>query len=115
MKKIIGWFFVFGGVAIILYSIFLAYNVFMAKTAVPPIFAVSLKEGELAPKTAPKDLTPEAIQEQMGTMLFEQIQQFLPADFLPKLFNLFAFSMFTGILIWAGGQISNVGIKLLKG
>jgi hypothetical protein len=38
----------------------------------------------------------------------------MPSDFMPLLFNLIAWSIFAGILIFSGAQIAGLGIKLLK-
>jgi len=47
-------------------------------------------------------------------MLGEQLKGLLPTDMLPKISNLAIWSILAWILIFGGGQISSLGIKLLK-
>ena len=48
----------------------------------------------------------------------EQLKEMIPISDLfndfPKFFNLISWSIFIGILIFAGGKISSLGIKLVK-
>ena len=106
--KIIGWFLLFVGIAIIFYSLFTSYQIFTTKTPAPEIFKVTEKE-TISQKGKVQDL-----EAQMEKMLEEQLKGMIPTDSLPKLLNLLSWSIFAGILIFGGAQISNLGIKLIK-
>lgn len=109
LTKIFGWFLLLAGVIIIFWSLYSSYNIFTAKAAAPEIFKVAEKEAALPQQGRVQDL-----QAQIEKMIGEQLKGMLPADLLPKLFNLIAWSIFAGILIFAGAQIASLGIKLIK-
>jgi hypothetical protein len=106
--KIIGWLVFLAGLIIIIWGLYSSFNIFTAKTAAPEIFALEEKE-EVSPKAGILD-----IQAQMEEMIGEQFKEMLPTDFIPKLLNLIAWSIFAGILIFGGAQIAGLGIKLIK-
>lgn len=109
-EKIIAWILLFLGLAIILYTLYFSFNIFTIKATPPEIFKVAQKQEPL-PK---KEVKPLDIEAQMEKIIEEQLKGMLPAEFLPKLLNLISWSIFAGILIFAGGQISTLGIKLIK-
>jgi hypothetical protein len=112
--KIFGWILLISGLLIIFYSLFISYNIFTGKSLAPAVFKVEEKEETVLPqKERVQDprfqlegLLEEKLQEQLGAIM--------PADYLPKLLNLISWSIFAGILIFGGSQISSLGIKLLK-
>ncbi len=107
IKKILGLVLLFVGLAIIFYSLYSSYNIFTAKTEAPEIFMVEEKEEVKVTGTGD-------IQAQIQRMIGEQLKGMLPAGSIPRLLNLIAWSIFAGILIFGGAQISNLGIKLIK-
>ncbi len=113
--KILGFALLLAGVVIIGWTLYSSYNVFTGKTAMPEIF--NFPETIQTP-TAKEKVTGtmelEDVQGQVGQMIGEQLKGFLPVDTLPKILNLFSWSMLAGILIFGGSQISSLGIKLLK-
>jgi len=108
-QKIIGWLLLLTGLIIIFYSIFASYNIFTGKALEPTVFKTPEKEAVLPQKG--KVQTQEA---QMQEMLGGQLKEMLPVDFIPKLLNLLAWAIMAGIMIFAGTQISILGIKLIK-
>lgn len=113
--RIIGWFLFSIGLILIFWSLYSSYNIFTGRSLAPEVFEIKNKETEnqvsLKGKT-PTSLT--EIQKEMEKMINEQIKEIIPLDFLPKILNLIVWTIFAGILIFAGGQISNLGIKLIK-
>lgn len=107
IKKILGLLLLFIGLAIIFYGLYTSYNIFTAKSQPPEIFTIEEKD-----KIAPAGT--QGFQDQMEKMLEEQLKGLLPTDSIPKTLNLVAWSIFAGILIFAGGQISSLGIKLIR-
>jgi len=112
--KIFGWILLIAGVLMIVWTLFSSYNIFTGKAVIPEIFQLAAKESQ-APATQGKIPTsPADIQEEMGKMIGEQLQGFLPTDTLPKLLNLTVWSILAFILIFGGTQLSGLGIKLLR-
>ena len=99
MRKILGMILLFGGLAIIFYSLYSSYSIFNAKKEASVIF------------NTPKQ--PD-IQDQLQKALGEQLKGILPADSIPQLLNLISWSILASILTFGGAQISGLGIKLLK-
>jgi hypothetical protein len=109
LEKIFGWLLLITGILIIIWGILNSYNIFTAKQEPPPVFKMSEKEATLPQKGKTQDL-----QAQMEKMIGEQLKGILPLETLPKLLNLISWSIFMGILFFAGGQVAGIGIKLLK-
>lgn len=109
LKKILGFLLLFLGIAIIFWSLYSSYNIFMAKKPPPEVFKVEEKMTQKTPaKTGNFD-----IQAQMEKIFSEKIKGLLPIEFLNKILNLIAWSIFVGILIFGGGQIATLGIRLI--
>lgn len=116
MKKIIGWVFIFVGVLIIMGGVWESYQIFSAQKLAPEIF--KFQEKKISPvliepkKTIEKP--EEKISREVRETIQEQLEKMLPSDFVVKLLNLISWSIFATFLIYAGGKISELGIKLLK-
>ena len=109
LQKFVSWILLFAGVIIIFWTLYSSYNIFTTQAAAPEIFKIEKKETALPQKGTTQDL-----QAQMEKMVGEQLKGMLPTDFLPQLLNLISWSIFAGISIFAGSQISSLGIKLIK-
>ena len=112
-KKIIGWVLVAVGLVIVFSTLYYTYNIFTGETEPIKIFKtpeseVSLEEQKGTPTT------PEEMQKAMEQMVAKQISNMIPAEFLSKLLNIIAFSIFAGILILGGGKVASIGISMLK-
>ena len=108
MKKIVGWVLLILGVLMIVWGIWSSYEIFTAQKPPYEIFkAQEAQEVSLEQeKGGPEEQMQQIIKEQLGVML--------PSDFLPQFFNLITWSIFVGILVFAAGKISILGINLLK-
>jgi len=109
INSIIGWLVFFIGLMIILYSLYSSFNIFTAKAPVPEFFEIAKKEAPLSQKEGTQDT-----QAQMQQMIGEQLKEFIPIELIPKMLNLGVWTIFAGLLIFGGAQISNLGIKLIK-
>jgi hypothetical protein len=113
--KIFGWLLLVSGLLIIAWTLYSSYQIFTGKTTAPQIFKIQAKEVK-PPFAKNKTPTTQAeIQEETKKMIGEQLQEMIPIDAVPKLLNLISWSILAGILIFGGGQIAGLGIKLLKG
>jgi len=124
-RKIIGWLLLLVGLIIIFYSLFTSYNIFTGKSLGPTVFKMPEKETVLPQKGKDQALegqgeesklssSPFAAAREMEEMIGEQLKGMLPLDFIPKLLNLLSWSIMAGIMIFAGTQISSLGIRLIK-
>jgi hypothetical protein len=111
-KKVIGWITFFTGILIILFALYRSYGIFTGKSPLPEIFKVQ-KEEIVSPKKK-TSTTLEEMQQQIGQILAEQLREIFPKESITKILNLISWSILAGILIFGGGQISSLGIKLLK-
>ena len=112
IKKIIGWLTFFVGLSIIFFSLYSSFNIFTGKEEPPEVF----KPKEKLPVSSEVKMptTPTEIQKQIQMMIFRQLEEMLPTNVIPTMLNLFIWSMLAGTLIFGGGQIANLGIKLIK-
>lgn len=112
--KISGWVLLALGLLIIGWTLYSSYGIFTGKAEMPKLFKITGQEAQ-APAVQGKLPTTQAeLQEEMGKMMGEQLKLMLPLDVIPKMLNLFAWSMLAGILILGGAQIGGLGIKLIK-
>lgn len=110
-QTILGYFLLIFGLAIIIFGLYHSLQIFTAKTVVPEIFKVQTVD-IAQPKSA--NPTSGMFGIDVEKILGGEIQRVLPADYVPRLLNLFSWSIFSGILFFGGGQIAGLGIKLLK-
>lgn len=110
VTNILGFCLLFLGVIIIFCTVYATYNIFNAKSEVPEIFSLPQTKPSLSQEIS----GPQDIQGQMQEVFKKQIEGILPADFISKLLNLIAWSIFATILIFAGTQLANIGVKLIE-
>ena len=137
-NKIIGYLLLTVGLVVIFWSIYASYNIFTAKKEAPKIFsynsegvidldskdenventgAINIDKSKLTDPNYLKSLEAEQ-KAQAESMIKDQIsgqlKEIIPEEFILKLLNLSSWSLFVFILIFAGGKISGLGIKLMK-
>jgi len=103
VKKPLGLALLILGLAVIFYSLYSSFNIFTAKTAPPAIFTL---EDEVSPSQT------GGIGTELQEMISQQLKDILPSESISGLLNLIAWSIFASMLIFAGGQIAGLGIKL---
>lgn len=116
INKIIGWIFIFLGIVIILYTVFSSFNIFTGNKEAPEIFSISLEQ---ISKRHEKDIDlnqdiEKQAENQAKEIIKEQLSEMIPSGSFSKTFNLISWSIFSGILIFAGSKISEIGVKLVK-
>jgi hypothetical protein len=104
--KILGFLLLAAGIIIIGWTLLDSYNIFTGKAEAPAVF-------KMTAETVKTPATDE-IQKQLESLISQQLKGMLPANSIPQLFNLIVWSVLAGILIFGGGQIANLGIKLIK-
>lgn len=111
-QKFIAWALLLGGLCLISWTLYSSFNIFTAKALAPQIFKIEKEDGLIIEEKIPT--TPVDFQKEMEKIIGEQIKEIIPIKTLTSFFNLIAWSIFAGILIFAGSQISGLGIKLMK-
>lgn len=111
LNKIIGYVLLVAGLFLIIFSVYQSYNIYTGKSAAPLVFQVpSAQELSLG---ASQNIA-QQIQNQIDQTVQKQINQILPAAAITKILNLAVWSFLAFILIFAGGTISGIGVKLIK-
>ncbi|MBU4298466.1 hypothetical protein KJ636_00250 [Patescibacteria group bacterium] len=110
-QNLVGWALLFVGIGIIFWGLYSSYNIFNNKSQAPEIFKIEEKKA-VSQKKAPG--LEAQVEEKMKELLGEQLKAMLPANSVPKLFNLLSWSVFAGLLIFGGTQLAGIGIKLLR-
>jgi len=138
LNKIVGYVLLVLGLVIIFWGMYSSYQIFTAKREAPKVFSYTSEgvvnlskedieavsdEGIIIDKSRLSDPNylksleiqqkgqlEDAIKDQMGN----QIKEIIPEEFVLKLLNLSSWSLFIFILVFAGGKISGLGIKLIK-
>ncbi len=111
--KIFGWVLLLVGGATIIWTLYFSYGILTGKTAAPELFA--MPEVVTTQTTNAKGLTGiQDVQGQIEQMVSLQLKGLLPANAIPLLLNLTAWSILAFVLIFGGSQIATLGIKLLK-
>ncbi|PIW92788.1 MAG: hypothetical protein COX88_00970 [Candidatus Nealsonbacteria bacterium CG_4_10_14_0_2_um_filter_35_20] len=119
-NKIFAWIILVAGLGIICWAILSSYNFFTAKEPFPQIFEIEeekeispgSKEGISIPSTQ-KELQQQA-QEQVQEQFMGEFKKMLPKNTIPGLLNMTCWLAFASFLVFAGAQISGLGIRLLK-
>lgn len=111
LLKVFGWLLLLAGVAAIIYCLYSSYYIFSAKRLAPEIFKIGQEAS--VPEEAVGSLE-EQMQEALGGMLQEQLGKMLPVDSISKLLNLISWSIFAGILTFAGSKLAGLGIGLIR-
>ncbi|NOQ67870.1 hypothetical protein GQ568_00325 [Patescibacteria group bacterium] len=137
-NKIVGYLLLAVGLVIIFWSTYASYNIFTAKKEAPKVFsynsegvidldskdenvenvgAINIDKSKLTDPNYLKSL--EAGQKVQAESMIKdhisgQLKEIIPDEFILKLLNLSSWSLFVFILIFAGGKISGLGIKLMK-
>jgi len=75
----------------------------------PEFFKVSEKDASSSGSQA------QGLQAQMEETIKEQVNDILPVGSVFKLLNLIAWSILAMILMFGGGQVAGIGIKLISG
>jgi len=115
--KSVGWVLLILGLIIILTTLYQSYNIFTGRAKIPKIFIQKTEISQLEENQETNSDSNINIDEMAKQIVQEQLKQILPSfpnEAIIQLLNLFCWSIFSGIAIFAGTQISGLGIKLIK-
>lgn len=121
LQKIIGWGLVGIGVVLIFWIIIISYSIFIGSKDAPRIFKIeSQSQIEQCPQISQTNQNQQiqAMQDEVKKMvegqLKDQIKNFFPPEFIAKIFNLVAWSIFAWLMFLAGSRIAGIGMKLMR-
>lgn len=106
IRKTFGLILLLLGIVVIIYTLYSSFTIFTAKAAPPEIFKIEAQTSS--------QQGAQGLEAQFQEMIDEQLKGLIPVDSITTLLNLITWSIFAGILIFGGGQISGLGIKLIK-
>jgi len=111
IKKIIGYFLLFVGLALLCWTLVKSYNIFSGKIPPPSVF--SLKT-EVKKETAGsiKNLTLQ-VQDQVEQMVLRYFNQVLPGEAIEKMLNLSAWTMLAFVFIAGASVLCNISIRII--
>jgi hypothetical protein len=122
LSRLSAWFIVIFGLAVIGWAVFSSYGFFTGQKDFPEIFkssAVQTGQTQAVQKTeAPAVIKDQAaaqaaVQEQMLQAFSGKLSELFPADSVLKVSNMAAWIAFATFLVFAGGQIAGIGVKIL--
>ncbi|MDO8486190.1 MAG: hypothetical protein Q7S77_00625 [Candidatus Staskawiczbacteria bacterium] len=111
VNKIIGYALLVAGLLLIVFTLYQSYNIFTGNSTAPLVFSTKVSESSLKTGNAGNL---QDLQKQLNDEISKQITQMIPIDSIPKILNLLSWSILAGILIFGGGQIAGLGIKMIK-
>lgn len=104
LNKIIGYILLLAGLLLIVAPLYQTYTIFTGKATPPKIFKTQVI-GTKNQANNPLNL------EQQVQVAFEKI---LPIDLINNTLNLICWMILLFIVIFGGGQLANLGIRLVK-
>ena len=110
IQKIFGILLVVAGLTILGFSLFQSWQLFTGEATAPALF--SSNEQTIQEVISQEQADP--LQQQLDSILDEQLGKLLPADSIPQMLDLIAWSIFASLLFFGGAQVSSIGVKLLK-
>jgi|WetSurMetagenome_2_1015567.scaffolds.fasta_scaffold209303_1 hypothetical protein len=108
VRQFLAWVLIIIGLGIVFWDISSSYYYFTAQEKFPPVFAET--------KSANSDTSSAGgtIQEQIGSVVKEQIKQLIPENSITQLLNITSWIIFASFLLWAGGKLIGIGNEFLK-
>ena len=106
-ERALGFLLLLVGLSVIGYTLFISFQMFSNKVMPPQLFSEEQASAPL--KAGANDL-----QGQIEGAIGDQLKAFIPSSAIPRILNLLAWSILASLLMFGGGQVAGLGIKLLK-
>ena len=111
VNKIIGFSLLVAGLLLIFFTLWQSYGIFTGSLSAPLMFTV---QDSALPSNTGNVGSLQDLQKQLNDEISKQIAQMIPVDSIPKILNLLSWSILAGILIFGGGQIAGLGVKMIR-
>ena len=108
VKQFLAWALIIIGLGIVFWDIYSSYYFFTGQKEFPAVFVQSTALKTDNPTTG------ATIQEQVGNVVKEQMQQLIPENTVTQLLNISSWIIFASFLLWAGGKLIGIGSDFLK-
>ena len=110
LNKILGYLLLICGLILIVFTLYQSYNIFTGKSLAPSVFKIQMAKKLQANSNLNLQ---QQIEQQINEAVSQQIAGMLPIGEVNKLLDLISWSILAGILIFGGGQIASLGIRLI--
>ena len=111
VNKIIGYALLVAGLLLIVFTLYRSYGIFTGSLSAPLMFSVQ----DYTPSSNTGNVgSLQDLQKQLNSEISKQVTQMIPVDSIPKILNLLSWSILAGILIFGGGQIAGLGVKMIR-
>ena len=107
LKQFLAWLLIVIGLGIVFWDISSSYYYFTAQEKFPQVFV----DNKTVETSTPAGTT---IQDQVGSVIKDQIKQLVPEDTVTQLLNICSWIIFASFMLWAGGKIIGIGNDFLK-
>lgn len=107
IKTLLGWLLIFSGILLVFWSVQETYNNFTGKSEFPEVFQSEVIEEV-------KETAGNSVEDQMGSIIREQIQNMIPQDTTTKMLNMVAWIMLATFFVFSGSKIVGMGASLLR-
>lgn len=112
-NKIIGYILLFVGILLIILTLYQSYNIFTGISQPPLLFKIEESAPVVKSQSGNGGILQE-LQEQIKGGVAKQVEQIIPIEAVSKVLNLFIWSTFAWLLVFAGAQVAGIGIKLVR-
>lgn len=112
-NKIIGYVLLAAGILLIILTLYHSYNIFTGISQPPLLFKIEEPVSAVKSQLESGGISQE-LQEQIKGGVVKQVGQIIPIEAISKALNLFIWSTFAWLLVFAGAQVAGIGIKMVK-
>lgn len=109
VRQFLAWILIVIGLFIVFWDISTSYYYFSAQQEFPKVFINTQVD-----VTGSSASTGNAIQDQIGSIMRDQISQMIPENTVTQLLNMTAWITFASFMLWAGGKLVGMGSDFLK-
>ena len=110
--SVIGYLLLTLGLLLIIFSLWQSYGIFTGQQQAPEVF--KLPPASQSPSSNTSSPSAQDFQQQINAQISQQFTQLLPVRTVTQMFNMFIWLLLATLLIFGGGQMAGLGIKLLK-
>lgn len=108
VRQLLAWILIVIGLFIFFWDIATSYYYFSAQKEFPKVF-LNAQTTEINNVSSGN-----AIQDQIGNIVKDQIKQMIPENTVTQLLNISSWIMFASFMLWAGGKLVGMGSDFLK-
>jgi hypothetical protein len=108
VRQFLAWILIIIGLFIVFWDIASSYYYFSAQKEFPKVFV------DTQISTTNSVSTGTGIQDQIGSIVKDQIKQMIPENTVTQLLNITSWIMFASFMLWAGGKLVGMGSDFLK-